>query len=75
MFGFHDQGITHPKNLICLVFKRYIWVTKFRDCHLTIHGLKSLLKSYVVDLKYRFRVKKEMIKFNEWNAINTDLQI
>ena len=42
LFGFLDLDISHPKNLICLIFKRYIWVTKFKNCNLSITGFKGL---------------------------------
>ena len=73
LFGFQDKDITHPKNLFLLIFKRYVWITKFRDCNLNIIGFKSLFKTYVVDLKYILSIKKEHDKFEEWNTIDNAL--
>ena len=44
LFGFQDLDSTHPKNYISLVFKRYVWINKFRNCNLTIDGFKGFLK-------------------------------
>ena len=75
LFGFHDLPFSHPKNYISLIIKRYIWVTKFKTCQLNINGFKGLLKTYVVDLKYIFEMKKEAAKFIEWNTINEALHV
>ena len=73
LFGLQDEDIIHPKNLFLLVFKRYVWVTKFRDCNLNLVGFKSFFKTYVIDLKYILCIKKENYKFEQWNAIDNAL--
>ena len=75
LFGFHDLDSTHPKNYISFIFKRFVWINKFRSCNLTIDGFKGFLKSYVVDLKYIFEMKNEAPKLVEWNAIMIALNI
>ena len=76
LFGFPDLNPTHPKNYIPLIFKRYIWISKFKGCNLSLDGFKGFLKSYVIDLKYIFEVKKEApINLTEWNPIITAMNI
>ena len=75
LFGFHDLSYAHPKNYISLIFKRYIWISKFRNCQLNINGFRSLLKTYIVDLKYIYEMEKKADKINEWNTIIQALQI
>ena len=75
LFGFHDLDSTHPKNYMLLIFKRYVWINKFKNCNLTMDGFKGFLKSYVVDLKYIFELKKEAPKLAEWNAIIIALDV
>ena len=41
LFGFHDLDSTHPKNYISFIFKRFVWINKFRSCNLTIDGFKG----------------------------------
>ena len=76
LFGFHDLSYAHPKNYISLIFKRYIWISKFRNnCQLNINGFKSLLKTYLVDLKYIYEMENKVDKINEWNTIIQALHI
>ena len=75
LFGFHNLDFIHPKNYISLIFKRYVWVTKFRNCQLNLNGFIKFLKTYVIDLKYIFELKKDAHKKLEWNAIFIALNI
>ena len=76
LFGFPDLDPTHPKNYIPLIFKRYIWISKFKGCNLSLDGFMGFLKSYVIDLKYIYEIKKEApIKLLEWNTIISALDI
>ena len=75
LFGFHNLNFVNPKNYISLIFKRYVWVTKFRNCQLNLNGFIKFLKSYVIDLKYIFELKKDAQKELEWNAIFVALNI
>ena len=74
LFGFHKLDFTHPKNYISLVFKRYIWITKFKSCNLNLNGFRNFLKSYVVDIKYIFDMKKDAPKHLEWNPIYVSIE-
>ena len=69
IFGYHNQSFFQPKNYITLVVKKYIWKTKFKSVNLTMVGFKSLLKSYICDLKFIFELKNTPERFNEWNTI------
>ena len=75
LFGFHDLSYAHPKNYISLIFKRYIWISKFRNCQLNINGFRSLLKTYIVNLKYIYEMEKKADKIDEWNTIIQALHI
>ena len=74
LFGYHQLPYYHPKNYILLLFKKFIWIDKFKGCQLDLGRFKSFLKVNVDDLKYRFGIKNEEIKFNEWNTIFAALQ-
>ena len=69
LFGFHNEKFHSPKNFIILIMKRYIWLTKFRTGNLSLVAFKSLLKSYLDDLKHIFDMKGMPEIFNEWNMI------
>ena len=69
LFGLHDEKFYSPKNFIILIMKKYIWLTKFRTGVLNLVAFKSLLKSFVDDLKYIFDMKNTPEMFNEWNMI------
>ena len=73
LFGFRELEVTDPKNYITLVFKRYVWINKFKNKQLNVNGFKSFLNSYVVDLQYIFELKKDASKNTEWNAISNAL--
>ena len=73
LFGFHDLPFTHPSNYIILLCKRYIWVTKFQGCQLSMGRFKYLLKTVVVDLKIIFSNKGEEYKFTAWEPIENAL--
>ena len=73
IFGYHDLDVSSPKNYIILVVKRYIWITKFKTKHLMLIVFKSLLKSYICDLKRIFEIQKKPEKFNEWSAVFNSL--
>ena len=75
LFGFQDLDSVNPKNYISFIFKRYVWVTKFRNCELNLNGFLKFLKSYVIDLKYIFELKKDAQKQHEWNTIFFALNI
>ena len=63
-------------NGIPLIFKRYIWISKFKGCNLSLDGFMGFLKSYVIDLKYIFEIKKEApIKLLAWNTIISALNV
>ena len=69
LFGVHDEKFFSPKNYIILIIKKYIWITKFRSKILNLVTFKSLLKSFLDDLKYMFDVKGMPEIFDEWNTI------
>ena len=69
LFGFHNLSFAHPNNYISLIAKRFIWINKFKNGQLTINGFKNLFKTYAVDLKYIFDLKKEIIINSEWYII------
>ena len=69
LFGIHDEKFFSPKNYIILIIKKYIWITKFRSKVLNLVTFKSLLKSFLDDLKYMFAVKGMPEIFDEWNTI------
>ena len=69
LFGFHDLPFSHPKNYITIIIKKYIWATKFKSCQLNLNVFKSLLKSYIIDLKYIYVMLKKENNINEWNTI------
>ena len=55
--------------------KRFIWINKFKNGQLTTDGFKNLFKTYLVDLKYIFDIKKETALITEWNTIFNAFQI
>ena len=69
LFGFHDLQPSHPKNYISLVLKKYIWAAKFKSKNLNLNGFKSLLKTYICDLKCIYEMKNTPERFNEWNTL------
>ena len=69
LFGYQNIHPYSPKNLICLVLKKYIWKAKFRNGILTLVSFLSLLKSYLYDIKYMFECRKKFDDFNEWITI------
>ena len=74
LFGYHDAPFSSPKNYILLLFKRYVWVQKFKTCRLDFNGFKSFIKVYVRDLEYMFDIRGEIKKFSEWNTIKLALE-
>ena len=75
LFGFHNLSSAHPKNYISFIMKRFIWINKFKNGQLTTDGFKNLFKTYLVDLKYIFDIKKETALITEWNTIFNAFQI
>ena len=69
LFGYQNIYPYSPKNLICLVLKKYSWKAKFRNGILTLVSFLSLLKSYLYDIKYMFECRKKFDDFNEWITI------
>ena len=73
LFGFPDEGFSNPRNYIRLIIKKYIWQTKFKTTNLSLVGLKAIIKSYLIDLKYIFQLKDKPDQFNEWNIVFNSL--
>ena len=73
IFGYHDKNFYQPQNLISLIIKKYIWSIKFKNTILTMAGLKSLIKTYVSDLKFIFVLKNMPERYDEWNTILNNL--
>ena len=69
LFGFTKEKFYGLNNYISLIIKKYIWLTKFRTGVLSLVAFKSLLKSYLEDLKYIFAMKDMPEVFTEWNMI------
>ena len=69
LFGIHNEAFHSPKNYLMLIMKKYIWLTKFKTAVLTLVGFKSLLKSYLNELKHIFVIKNLPETFNEWNTL------
>ena len=74
LFGYHDAPFSSPKNYILLLFKRYVWVQKFKTCRLDFNGFKSFIRIYVRDLEYMFDIRGEIKEFSEWNTIKLALE-
>ena len=69
IFGNSNYKVYEPENYISLILKKYIWQSKFKSKQLAINRFMSLLKSYILDLKFMFDYKKMSEKFNNWQLI------
>ena len=73
LFGVPSESFEHPKNLLSLLIKKYIWKTKFKNAILNIAGFKNYLKTNLNELKIIYDIKEEAVKFNEWILLYSDL--
>ena len=73
LFGVPSESFEHPKNLLSLLIKKYIWKTKFKNAILDIVGFKNYLKTNLNELKIIYDIKEEAVKFIKWILLYSDL--
>ena len=56
-----------------LLFKRFVWVMKFKTCILDLNAFKNFVRVHITDLKYMFDIKGEENNFSEWNTLYSAL--
>ena len=69
LFGYHEFEYTDPKNFILILFKKFIWINKFKSCRLDFDRFKSYIKTNIIDLVYMLEIKGEDKKISEWDTI------
>ena len=56
LFGYHNLPFSNPKNFMLLLFKRFVWVMKFKTCILDLNAFKNFVRVHITDLKYMFDI-------------------
>ena len=69
LFGYHEFEYTDPKNFILILFKKFVWINKFKNCRLDFDRFKSYIKTNIIDLVYMLEIKGEDKKISEWDTI------
>ena len=73
LFGIPNVSSEHPKNYLSLLIKKFIWKTKFKNAFLSVVGLKTFVKMWLIELKVVYEIKEQALKFNEWIMLYNDL--
>ena len=69
LFGYFELPFNDPKNYLCLIIKRFIWISKFNSGELSIVRFKTYLKSVLSDLQVLYDLKNKPNYFNVWNVL------
>ena len=69
LFGFLDVPYNDPKNMLVLITKRFIWISKFRTGSLSIVGFKNYLKTVLSEYKVLYNLQNKNTNFNVWNDL------
>ena len=70
LFGIHSETFDSTNNIIILIGKRVIWVSKFQKIPPSINLFKKYLKDYLIVLSYCHSIKNTRSVFeDQWGTI------
>ena len=71
LFGIHSETFDSTNNIIILIGKRVIWVSKFQKIPPSINLFKKYLKDYLIVLSYCHSIKNTRSVFeDQWGTIS-----